>query len=517
MFPLARILQRASTLYGARTAVVDGDVRLSYRALAERAARLGSALLGLGLRRGDRIAVIEHNSARFLELHFACAQAGLVLVPLNFRLTGADIAYMLGDAEVRAVFVGADFLGLLEAARDAGARPEYAFVLAEAEIAGVPGYGELVAAAMPQGEFNGLAADDVSLIYYTSGSSGTPKGVCISGANSYFGALDGVLSLGLGPADVWMHTAPLFHMASGMLVWALPMVGGCQVASRFEPAATLAMMAAERVTASAAPMTMLSMLAEHLDEGRHDLSALRHLVYGGAPTPLPLVENNFRTFGPVLSHVYAMTECTGFVTFLGPGEHDFANDAGRARTASAGRAVELVDLRIVDDRRDVAPGEIGEIIVSGPKIAQGYWGRPAETAAAFHDGWFHSGDLGRRDADGFLTIADRMSDLIKSGGESIYPIEIESVLAEHPSVEEVAVIGVPDDRWGEAVKAIIVASAGHTIEPDTLIALCRTRLAGYKVPKSIETRDQPLPKTGPGKIAKRRLREPYWSDRERKI
>ena len=507
MFPLSRVLQRACALYAERTAVVDGDERLSYAILAARASRLASALLGLGLEPGDRVAILEHNSARFLELHFGCARAGLVLVPLNYRLTGAEIAYMLGDAGVRVVFAGPAFLGLVESARDAGAQPEHVFVLAQEASSGLPAYQELLSSANQRSDVAAVAPDDVALIYYTSGSTGVPKGVCI----------DGVLSLRLGPADVWMHTAPLFHMASGMLVWALPMVGGCQVAIPFEPTATLATMAAERVTASAAPMTILSMLAEQLGERRFDLSALRHLVYGGAPTPLPMIEKSFHSFGPVLSHVYAMTECTGFATFLGPEEHDFADPTGRARAASAGRGVELVDLRIVDDGRDVAPGDVGEIIVSGPKIAQGYWGKPAETAAAFRDGWFHSGDLGRRDADGYLTIADRMSDLIKSGGESIYPIEIESILADHPSVEEVAVIGVPDDRWGEAVKAIVVPRLGHTIEPDTLIALCRERLAGYKVPKSIETHHESLPKTGPGKIAKRRLREPYWADRERKI
>ena len=226
--------------------MVDGAERLSYAELADRAANLASALLGLGLEAGDRVAILDHNSARFLELHFACAHAGLVLVPLNFRLTGADIAYMLDDADVRAVFAGPSHLGLVEAARNAGAQPEHVVVLSEEATAGIPAYSQLLASANRPSEVAMVGPSDIALIYYTSGSTGLPKGVCVSNANSYFGALDGVLSLRLGRNDVWMHTAPLFHMASGMLVWALPMVGGCQLANSFEPATTLAAMASER-------------------------------------------------------------------------------------------------------------------------------------------------------------------------------------------------------------------------------------------------------------------------------
>lgn len=518
MFPLSRVLQRACALYADHTAVVDGDERLSYATLAARASQLASALLGLGLERGDRVAILDYNSARFLELHFACAQAGLVLVPLNYRLTGSDIAYMLGDAGVRVVFVGSAFLGLVEAARDAGAQPEHVFVLAQAADSGVPAYQELLTTANQRSDFAVVAPDDVALIYYTSGSTGVPKGVSISSANSYFGALDGLLALRLGGNDVWMHTAPLFHMASGMFVWALPMVGGCQVASAFEPATTLATMETERVTATAAPMTIFSMLAEQQSPKQRNLSALRHLVYGGATTPQPLVERCRDAFGPVLAHVYAMTECTGFATLLGAEEHVADRNGGAWHNTSAGKPVELIDLRIVDgDGDDVATDGVGEIIVSGPKITQGYWGRPTETAAAIRDGWFYSGDLGRRDEDGYVYIVDRKNDMIKSGGESIYPIEIEAVIAADPSVMEVAVIGVPDDRWGEAVTAIVVPRAGLSINVKALTALCRERLAGYKVPKSFELRDEPFPKTGPGKIAKRKLREPYWAGHKRNV
>ena len=312
---------------------------------------------------------------------------------------------MLDDADVRAVFAGPSHLGLVEAARNAGAQPEHVVVLSEEATAGIPAYSQLLASANRLSEVAMVGPSDIALIYYTSGSTGLPKGVCVSNANSYFGALDGVLSLRLGRNDFWMHTAPLFHMASGMLVWALPMVGGCQLASSFEPATTLAAMASERVTATAAPMTMLSMLAEQFATQRCDLSALRHLVYGGATTPLPLVDSCREAFGPVLSHVYAMTECTGFATILAAeGSGSDGDEQSAWRDGSAGKPVEMVDLRVVDDDGvDVVPDSVGEIIVSGPKITPGYWARPTETAAAIRDGWFYSGDLGRRDARGWRT------------------------------------------------------------------------------------------------------------------
>ena len=266
-------------------------------------------------------------------------------------------------------------------------------------------------------------------------------------------------------------------------------------------------------------MTMLSMLAEQSATQRCDLSSLRHLVYGGATTPLPLVDSCREAFGPVLSHVYAMTERTGFATILAAeGTGSDGDEKSAWRDGSAGKPVEMVDLRVVDDDGvDVVPDSVGEIIVSGPKITPGYWARPTETAAAIRDGWFYSGDLGRRDARGYVYIVDRKNDLIKSGGESIFPIEIESIIATHPGVLEVAVIGAPDDRWGEAVTAIVVPMAGQSIDVEALTSLCREHLAGYKVPKSIELRTEPLPKTGPGKIAKRKLREPYWAGQKRNV
>ncbi|MEQ8698911.1 MAG: AMP-binding protein, partial [Bauldia litoralis] len=458
MFPISRALERARHHFAHRTAVVDGDTRMTYAQLAERVHRLAAALLGLGLSTGDRVAVVDKNSARYLEIYFACAHAGLVIVPVNFRLAPGEVAQVLADAKVSLVFMSDGFAELVDAAT-AGAGLDPIRIMTEGSPA-LPllGYDELLGKAAPLAEPVETAPDDVMMIYYTSGTTGVPKGVCLTNATSHFGSLDGIISLRIGPDDVWLHAAPLFHMATAMLIWPLAMVGGCQVVSHFEPPRTLELMARERVTMSAAPMTLFAMLADQGGLDRYDLSALRHLVYGGAPTPGGQIEYVQRAFGRKLSHVYAMTECNGFATFLDAADHKFdGSEAERKRTASAGLPAHFVDLRIVDDEGATLPdGAIGEIAVTGPKVMRGYWNNPEETARALRDGWYYSGDLGYRDEDGYVHIVDRKKDMIISGGENVYPIDVETVISKHEAVGEVAVIGIPDEKWGEAVAAIVV-------------------------------------------------------------
>jgi long-chain acyl-CoA synthetase len=519
MYPMSRALERARHHFATRTAVVDGQARLTYAQLANRAHRLAAAMLGLGLAPGDRVAVVDKNSVRYLEIYFACAHAGLVIVPVNFRLAPGEVAQILTDAGARLVFMGSDFADLVEAAEaDAGVD------VIRVQTDGWPAppvlrFEDIVDRAAPRTEPVETGPDDVMMIYYTSGTTGVPKGVCLTNASSHAGSLDGIICLRVGPDDVWLHAAPLFHMATAMLIWPLAMVGGCQVVTHFDPPRTLELMARERITMSAAPMTLFAMLADQYDLDRYDLGALRRLVYGGAPTPAGQVQYVQRAFGPKLSHVYAMTECNGFATFLDAADHRFGGtEMERKRTASAGLPAHFVDLKIVDDDDcELGPGKIGEIAVAGPKIMRGYWNRPEETARGLRNGWYYSGDIGYRDESGFVYIVDRKKDMIISGGENVYPIDVETVISKHDAVSEVAVIGIPHKKWGEAVVAIVVPRAGASVDADALITYCRNTLAGYKVPKRVVFRDEPLPKTGPGKIAKRRLRAPYWEKSGRTI
>ena len=476
-------------------------------------------MLGLGLQRGDRVAVVDKNSVRYLEIYFACAHAGLVIVPVNFRLAPGEVAQILADAGARLVFMGGGHAELVEAATANSGVDVICIQTDGLPTPPVLGFEEVVNQTAPRTEPVETGPDDLMMIYYTSGTTGTPKGVCLTNASSHAGSLDGIICLRIGPDDVWLHAAPLFHMATAMLIWPLAMVGGCQVVTHFEPPRTLELMARERITMSAAPMTLFAMLADQFDLDRYDLSALRHLVYGGAPTPGGQVQYVQNAFGPKLSHVYAMTECNGFATFLDSADHKFdGTETERQRTASAGLPTHFVDLKIVDDdERELGVGTIGEIAVSGPKIMRGYWNKPAETASALRDGWYYSGDIGYRDESGFVYIVDRKKDMIISGGENVYPIDVETVISTHDAVGEVAVIGIPDKKWGEVVAAIVVPRAGAIVDAEALIAHCRKTLAGFKVPKRIVFRDEPLPKTGPGKIAKRQLRAPYWENSGRTI
>jgi long-chain acyl-CoA synthetase len=265
------------------------------------------------------------------------------------------------------------------------------------------------------------------------------------------------------------------------------------------------------------PGAILGMIAEHPDVKK--LASLRVIIYGGAPTPMGVLRKAGAALPPALSHAYGITETAGFTTNLKPADHVFdGSEEQLRRTASAGQATPLIDVRVVDDDgRDAPAGKVGEVLCGGPKIMAGYWRKPEATAAVLKNGWYHTGDMGSMDEQGYLTLVDRKKDMIISGGENVYSVEVESVLSLHPAVAEVAVIGVPDERWGEAVTAVVVPRAGAAQNAEELIGFCRGKIASFKVPKAIVFRSEPLPKTGPGKIAKRVLRDPYWKNTGRKI
>jgi long-chain acyl-CoA synthetase len=353
-------------------------------------------------------------------------------------------------------------------------------------------------------------------IYYTSGTTGEPKGVCLTNRNMYAGGLDGVLALSATREDSWQHSGPLFHLASSFAVWSMPIVGGTQLTVHFDPKRAIQSIATEKVTMTSLPGAILGLMADVPGISAR-VSSLRTIIYGGAPTPMGVLKKAGAVL-PGLSHAYGITETAGYVTNLKPIDHIFdGKEDELRRTASAGQATPLIDVLVVDDDgRDLAAGEVGEVICGGPKIMAGYWRKPEATAAVLKNGWYHTGDMGSMDAEGYLTLVDRKKDMIISGGENVYSMEVESVLSLHPAVAEVAVIGIPDEKWGEAVTAIVVPRAAPP-SAEALISYCRGKIAGYKVPKSVVFRSEPLPKTGPGKIAKRVLRDPYWKNTGRKI
>jgi long-chain acyl-CoA synthetase len=511
MYPLAHVLQRALALYPQRVAVVDGNLRLTYRELADRVHRLAAGLLGLGLKRGDRVAILDWNSHRYLEMFYACAHAGLAFMPVNSRLAVPELRYVLKDSDARALAFSEPFLPMYEELKGT---LQYGIGLAlpKAPI----DYEELLAAAQPQRDPVATELDEIMQIYYTSGTTGEPKGVCLTNRNMYAGGLDGVLALSATREDSWQHSGPLFHLASSFAVWSMPIVGGTQLTVHFDPKRAIQSIATEKVTMTSLPGAILGLMAD-VPGISAQVSSLRTIIYGGAPTPLGVLKKAAAVL-PGLSHAYGITETAGYVTNLKPIDHIFdGTEAQLRRTASAGQATPLIDVRVVDDEgRDVPAGDVGEVICGGQKIMAGYWRKPEATAAVLKNGWYHTGDMGSMDDEGYVTLVDRKKDMIISGGENVYSMEVESVLSLHPGVAEVAVIGIPDEKWGEAVTAIVVPR-GAAPAAEELIGYCRGKIAGYKVPKSVVFRSEALPKTGPGKIAKRVLRDPYWKNTGRKI
>lgn len=515
MYPLAHILQRALALYPGRTAIVDGTRRWNYRELGSRVYRLAAGLRNLGLKRGDRVAILDWNSHRYLEAYYACAHAGLVFIPVNSRLAVPELRYVLKDSDARALLLSEPFLPMYEELK--GSLQHVIGLALEKRPAGVLDYEALIGQADPMIAPEPTELDEIMQIYYTSGTTGEPKGVCLTNRNMYAGGLDGVLVLAATREDSWQHSGPLFHLATSFAVWSMPIVGGAQIAIQFEPKRAIESIAVEQVTMTSLPGAILGMIAEHPDVQM--LASLRVIIYGGAPTPMGVLRAAGAALPPALSHAYGITETAGFVTSLTPADHIFeGSDETLRRTASAGQATPLIDVRVVDDSgRDVPAGEVGEVVCGGPKIMAGYWRAPEASAAVLRNGWYHTGDMGSLDAHGYLSLVDRKKDMIISGGENVYSIEVESVLSLHPAVAEVAVIGIPDERWGEAVTALVVPRPGAAQNAEELIGFCRGKIAGYKVPKSVVFRAEPMPKTGPGKIAKRVLRDPYWKDTGRKI
>jgi len=516
---ISSFLARAVDLYPGRLAVVDGECRLTFRELEARVRRVVGALKGLGLRRGDRVAVIDVNSSRYLELYYACAQAGFVLVPLNIRLSPPEIRYILRDCGARVLVVSPLFFALAREAVAQDIALDLVIAIDQVYSESSLDYETTLAGAAPDQEILEQSPEDVCNIYYTSGTTGEPKGVCLTLGNMTASAWDSILSLGLGADDVWLHAAPMFHLVDAWAVWSFPLMGATQVALHFDPETFMQVVAASRATGTGLPPTLINMIASHPRLGDYDLSSLRFIMYGGAPTPISLLERATMVLSAKFVHAYGITETSGITTVLPPQFFCATGDEAATRlTHSAGYPVANLRLEVVGPDGGLLPaGEVGEVVVSGARVMKEYWNKPKHTQDVLKDGWYYTGDMGFVDSEHRLFVVDRKKDMIITGGENVYSVEVENVIASHPAVMEVAVIGVPHDSWGEAVKAIIALKAGAQTNEKDLLDFCRGRIAGYKIPKSFDLQNDPLPKIGPGKIAKRRLRDPFWVGRESRI
>jgi len=502
---LTAAIPRAAMIRGHGLAVVDGACRFTWAEHADRVARLAAGLRALGLRPGDRVAFLADSSHQVIELYHATLWAGGILAPVNSRFAPREITEMLEDSKPRLLVADAAHA---ERARACLKEPSRL-------VPGGDALEALIARHAPM-EDAGRGGDDPACLFYTGGTTGRAKGVVLTHANLAINALNTSAILGLGPDTVHLHCGPLFHLGAGARVFSTTLFAGAHVVlPRFDAQEVLRTIEAERVTLAVVVPAMVTALLEAPGFGRHDLSSLRRLSYGAAPMPPALLKALMaRLPGVGLVQSYGQTELSPVATMLRPEDHV----AGSPRLRSAGQVVPNVDLRIADaNDTPLQPGDIGEVQVRGPTVMPGYWNRPEESATALRGGWMHTGDAGFLDAEGYLFLVDRLKDMIVTGGENVYSVEVENALHEHPGVLECAVFGVPHPRWGEAVHAVIVPRPGAVLDETSLLAHCRARIAGYKCPKSFDIRAEPLPRSGVGKVQKRALRAPWWDGAERAV
>ncbi len=522
-----------------------GERRLTWRELDERADRVADALAADGVGPGDRVTYLDLNRLEFFELLFGCLRVGAVLAPLNWRLTPAELGLIVADAGARVLVVGERFVPALDAIRGAAPRLHRVAVIgtaggaeASAEEASEgseadgtdQGYEQWLATAPArQGDdaAEARAADDagaeasdaaIVLQLYTSGTTGLPKGVLLSQRN--FATLTtNDTAWDMGPESVSLVAMPLFHI--GGAGWALAGMireAASVVVAEIEPRRLLDTLEQQRVTHTFLVPAVLAMLAAVPGAAERDLSALRCVVYGASPITGAVLERSLATLRAPHYQVYGLTETTGAITQLDASDHDPGGPRAHL-LRSAGRPYPWVELMTVEPStgEPARPGEVGEVWVRSDQVTGGYWNKPAESAAVLPGGgWFRSGDAGYLDEEGFLFLTDRIKDMIVTGGENVYPIEVEDALAAHPAVADVAVIGVPDERWGETVKAIVVRHPGAEVTEDELLSFARERLAGFKRPRSVDFIDV-LPRNPTGKLLKKVLREPFWTGREGRL
>ena len=490
-------LGRAARYHASAIALVSGKARSSFQELHARVAGIAASLSRQGFGVGDRLALLLPNEAEYLELIYACAWLGVTAVPLNTRFSTTEIDRVLADASPR---------GLIRHS----SLPAPTLRLAWEKVLDVDPLEISSGGSAPEPIYDPEA---VLALIYTSGTTGRPKGVVVTHA-AVLANLDHVnYWLPYREGGVYLHAAPLFHIADFPFMFAAPAFGTCQATiAKFSPQAFCEIVQREHVTRSVLVPTMINILTQFAQLADYDLGSLEQLGYGGSPVAPELIHRVRQTLPRVkLVQVYGLSE-TGFLTGLQ--DHEHTED----RLLSCGRSCPGIDVRVVDDSgKDVGVGQPGELVARGANVMRGYWNSPDQTQLAFRDGMFRTGDIGYQDAHGFIYILDRLKDMIVTGGENVYSGEVEAVIYQHPAVHEAAVFGIPDVQWGEIVMACVALKPAATLSADELVAHCRRYLAGYKIPRRIEFTPGELPKGGSGKILKRALRERFWAHQQRAV
>ncbi len=510
MLTMPSMLRRTARAFGANPAIRDPEGDLTWSQFIARIARAAGVLRSLGLQPGDRYATLARNTVAHAELIHAGYWMGAIPVPINFRLAAAEIALLLEDAECRLLALDDAFADLLAQPPLAPWRAR-AFSIA-GDRASLPRYESMREAARAI-EPHDPEEDDDAILLYTGGTTSRGKGVRITHRNILSNALQLARAMSASDRDVYLHVSPMFH-STDLKATALSMMGGAHAyLAEFSPKSVLQAIEQRGITIASLVPTMIIRVLQEENVSAYDLSRLRLLSYGTSPIAAEWIRRTMEAFpGVNLHQCYGLTETAPVLAILDASDHLRALDGREDLLRAAGRPLPGVDVRIIDEAGcEVSEGESGEVVVRGPQIAKGYHNRPRENAQAFRDGWFHTGDIGRMDEEGYLFVLDRKKDMVVTGGENVYTSEVEAVISKHPGVAEVAVIGVSDERYGEALFAVIVPMPGVSLSIDEMIRHCRASIGGYKIPRRMAFVDA-LPKTAVGKIMKQELRRLYGGD-----
>src|SRR6201984_1094216 len=489
-------LGRAFRYYPQRSALVVGGAAISFKALHSRVRNVAAALVSCGFAAADRLALLLPNSPEYIELVYACSWLGVTAVPINARLSAAEIDRVLLDAKPRGLVRHSSL------PKPAVQLP-WQLVLDEQAL-------DVRNDSCPDPVYDPEA---ILALIYTSGTTGRPKGVMVTHANILANVDHFNYWMGYREGGVYLHAAPIFHIADFPAMFAAPAFGASQVTiPKFSPQGFCELVERERITHTVLVPTMLNLLTQFPEAKSYDLSSLEVLAYGGSPMAPELVHQTRMLLPNVkLLQCYGLSE-TGFLTGLEDKQHV------ESTLLSCGRPCPGIDLRVEDETgKEVEVGQHGELVARGANVMRGYWNDPEDTAPAFRNGMFRTGDIGYQDSDGYFYILDRLKDMISTVGENVYSGEVEAVIYTHPAVREVAVVGIPDRKWGEIVKAVVVLKPGKTLTAEELIAYCRRSLANFKVPRRVEFSQTELPKSGSGKILKRVLRDAAWARQERSV
>ncbi len=516
---LGRYITRSAKYFSEQTAIIFEGKRISYAELDKRTNRLARSFYALGMEKGDRVAIQAWNRPEIAETEVACYKAGMVRVPINARLSPAETIEILNNAQVKTLIADKEHMEpLLDNQKSLEAVKN--FIDLDGAIAPVNSYEKVLYQNTDEDLDIEVGTEDLAVLTYSSGTTGKLKGIMQSYGNRLAMIRKALMfpEVRIKPGDTFIHVGPITHV-SGMLLMPLFFTGGCNIIiRRFDLDMLLDTIQRERVNYTMVVPTMINFLLAYPKLSQYKFDSLKGIFYGAAPISPVRVQQAIDFFGPILFQGYGMSETTSFITVLTAREHKEALKKNPERLGSCGRPVFETEVRVVNEKgEDIRPGEeIGEIIARGPDIMKGYFKDPELTQKTIVNNWIHTGDMAKVDEEGYIYIVDRKADMIISGGFNIYPSEIEQVLYKHPAVLEACVIGVPDDKWGEAVKAVVVLKKGQSVTEEELINYCKATLSSFKKPQSVDFVPE-LPKNPNGKIARRVVREKYWVGKERRV